>query len=100
MISRAELKRFRAIGHKLKPVVTVKSKVLTEAVMDELNRALEDHELIKIRIQADDRADRLNTIEKISDQAHTEIIQTIGNVALLFRRAANPDPKLSNLLRF
>ena len=68
--------------------------------MDELNRALEDHELIKIRIQADDRADRLNTIEKISDQAHTEIIQTIGNVALLFRRAANPDPKLSNLLRF
>jgi len=44
-LSNAVRKRFRAIGHNLKPVVTIAQKGITENVHDELERALKDHEL-------------------------------------------------------
>ena len=99
MISKAELKRFRAIGHSLKPIVTIAGNGTSEAVLGELNRALKDHELIKIRINAEDRQDRAETIERVRIDSEAQVIQRIGNVALLYKPASKPDPKLSNLLR-
>jgi RNA-binding protein len=99
MITKVQLKRFRAIGHRLKPVVTIAGNGLSDAVMGELNRALKDHELIKIRINAEDRNDRDTTIEQIRVDSESHIVQRIGNVALFYKQAAKPDPKLSNLLR-
>ena len=99
MTSKAELKRFRAIGHKLKPNVTIAGNGLSENVLNELKRALKDHELIKIRVLADDRKDRDETIKSVAEQTNSETIQTIGNVALIFKAARKPNPKLSNILR-
>ena len=50
-----DIKQLRAIGHKLKPVVTVAGNGLTEAVYAELERALSDHELIKIKLAVGSR---------------------------------------------
>ena len=97
--TKAQLKRFRTIGHKLKPIVTIAGNGVSEAVINELNRAINDHELIKIRVNADDRDDRKNTISQISTLSETEVVQTIGNVALLYKPAKKPNPKLSNILR-
>ena len=47
--SQQDKKRFRTIGHQLRPVITVGNKGLTEQLMQELERALTDHELIKIK---------------------------------------------------
>lgn len=99
MTSKAELKRFRSIGHKLKPNVTISSNGLSESVLSELKRALRDHELIKIRVNADDRKDRDETIESVVEQTKSTVIQTIGSVALLYKAAKKPNPKLSNILR-
>ncbi len=99
MISKAELKRFRTIGHALKPIVTIAGKGLSEDVMGELNRALNDHELVKIKIHAEDREDRKNTLNQLVTLSKTEIVQKIGNVAVLYRAAQKPNPKLSNILR-
>jgi len=99
MTSKAELKRFRAIGHKLKPNVTIAGKGLSESVLSEIKRALGDHELIKIRVNADDRKDRDETIEAVVNGTQSTVIQTIGNVALLYKAAKKPNPKLSNILR-
>ena len=49
-LSITEKKRFRQIGHQLNPVVMLGGQGLTEGVMAEIDRALEDHELIKVRI--------------------------------------------------
>ncbi len=46
-MSKRDTKQLRAIGHKLKPVVTVAGKGLSETVRLEIERALTDHELIK-----------------------------------------------------
>ena len=47
MTKAADKKKFRAIGHHLKPIVTVAGNGLSESVMSEISRALTDHELIK-----------------------------------------------------
>lgn len=99
-MNKRDEKQLRAIGHKLKPVVTVASKGLTEAVLLEVERALSDHELIKVKVAAGDREDRQAVAAAICERTGAELIQATGGVLLLLRRAAQPDPRLSNLLRF
>ncbi len=94
-----DTKQLRAIGHKLKPVVTVAGKGLTESVIAELDRALTDHELIKVKLAVDSREARAEMAKQISAQSGAELVQSIGNVVLLLRRSAKPDPRLSNLIK-
>lgn len=99
MLSNEEKKRFRAIGHKLKPVIIVGSKGLSESLIAELDRALEDHELIKIKLAVEDREDRQPLVEEITHQTGAVTVQSIGKVVLLYRPAKKPKPRLSNLIR-
>lgn len=93
----AERKKYlRQLGHELKPVVTIAGKGLSENVLKELNRALDDHELIKIKLQVEDKA---TTIAQLAEQTGAAVVQTIGHIALILRPAAQPNPKLSNLLK-
>ena len=99
MTKAADKKKFRAIGHHLKPIVTVAGNGLSESVMSEISRALTDHELIKVKVLAEDRSDRKTLIQTINEANQSEIIQTSGNMALLYRAAEKPNPALSNILR-
>jgi RNA-binding protein len=101
MIKKAnqDSKQLRAIGHKLKPVVTVAGKGLTEGVIAELDRALNDHELIKVKLAMGSREARSAMAEKISEQFAAELVQSVGNMILLLRRSPSPDPRLSNLIK-
>ncbi len=96
-LSPARKKHFRTIGHELQPVVTVAAKGLSESVLAEIDRALTDHELIKIKLAVGDRDAKKRAIETISSELDAEVVQTIGHIALLFRAAEQPNPKLSNL---
>lgn len=98
-ISPERRKQFRQIGHNLKPVVIVAENGLSEGVMTELNRALEDHELIKVKIAINDRDSRKLAIAELCSQADAELVQEIGKIALIFRPAREPNARLSNLLR-
>ena len=60
-----ELRQLRAKAHSLKPVVTVAGKGLTPSVLEELNRALNDHELIKVKIAVGDREQRESVIGEL-----------------------------------
>ena len=94
-----DIKQLRAIGHKLKPVVTIAGKGLTENVIAEIDRALTDHELIKIKLAVGSREARSEVATQIAEQSGADIIQSIGNVILILRRSETPDPKLSNLIK-
>lgn len=99
-LTQEQKKRFRTIGHQLSPVVTVADKGLSDTVMAEIQRALNDHELIKVKVVAEDREDKKNIIDTIIEQNDATLVQQIGHIALLLKKAKEPNPKLSNISRF
>lgn len=90
-------KQFRTIGHGLDPVVTVAGNGLSAGVMAEIERALEDHELIKVKIAIAERESRKAVVQALINDCHAELIQEIGKVALIFREAKKPHPVKSNI---
>ena len=92
-------KSLRAIGHRLRPVVTVAQNGASEPVRNEIDRALNDHELIKVKFQGIDRTRKAAVIQELTASLGADCVQQIGHVVLLFRAAEAPNPKLSNLLR-
>ncbi len=75
----------RARAHHLKPVVNVGAAGLSDGVLAELGVALDEHQLVKIRITADDREQRRKLIEDLCRKANAELIQRIGHTAVLYR---------------
>ncbi len=84
----ADKKKLRAQAHSLKPVIMIGQAGLTAAVLAEIELALNSHELIKIRIRAE-RDDRKLISEKICTETGAELIQNIGQIAVVYR--LNPE---------
>ncbi len=92
-------KQFRTIGHQLNPIVTIAGNGLSPNVIAELNRAIDDHELIKVKLAIPEREDRKELVAELLQLPNIELIQEIGKVVLLYRANKKPNPKLSNILR-
>ena len=85
---KSELKNFfKAKAHTLKPVVIIGHHGLTEAVLNEIEISLEHHELIKVRVNALDRADRKQMIDLIVQRTSAELVQTVGHIAVIYRKS-------------
>ncbi|GLZ88116.1 putative RNA-binding protein [Metapseudomonas resinovorans] len=93
-------KQYKSIGHHLKPVLTVAENGLTEGVLAELERALNDHELIKVQFRIIERDDRRALIDELCSAGNCELVQIIGKMALVYRRNPKPNRNLSNISRF
>ena len=78
-------KKLKAQAHSLNPVVMIGQAGLTAAVIKEINLALDTHELIKVKIRAE-RDDRQIISEQICSQTLSEQIQSIGQIAVLYRK--------------
>jgi RNA-binding protein len=85
-LSQTERKMLKQAAHHLKPVILTGGKGLTEAVHKEITRALFDHELIKIKINAEEREDRKAMIEEIAAQHEAEVIQQVGHTATFYKK--------------
>ncbi|WP_447554298.1 ribosome assembly RNA-binding protein YhbY [Vreelandella sp. EE22] len=99
-LSQAQKKAFRSIGHHLNPVVTVSENGISDTLLAELGRALNDHELIKVKLALPERDDRGMMIQELVNDSGAELVQTIGKMALLYRKNPKANPKLSNVSRF
>ena len=89
MLTEHQKKHLRGLGHRLKPVVLIGEAGLSEGVRAEFEQTLEHHELIKIKVRVGDRGERDRLIEDLCATGGAELVQRIGNTALLFRR--NPE---------
>lgn len=99
-LTQEQKKNFKAIGHHLKPVVIVAEQGLTDNLLAELDRALNDHELIKIQLRLADRDDRQAILAELCRQSSASLVQSIGKVALVYRKNPKANPKLSNIERY
>jgi RNA-binding protein len=83
----------RGLAHPLKPIIIIGQQGLTPNVKNEIEQALTYHELIKLRVNAADRAQRREMIATIAAEANAEIVATIGHIVALYRM--NPEkPKI------
>jgi RNA-binding protein len=87
-LSDKQLRFLRGRAHALKPVIQIGNSGLTAGVLLETRRALADHELIKLRIQAADRPTRDALLAELVRDTGSALVTRIGHVAVLFQ--ANP----------
>ena len=93
MLNKTQTKFLRKNAHDLKPFVWIGQKGLTKVVSKEIEQAIASHELLKVSIRIGDRAAKKQLVDKIAQQTKSEIVDSIGNIAIFFRR--NPKkPKI------
>jgi RNA-binding protein len=86
MLTAALRKALKAKAHRLDPVVHVGAKGVTDEVIAEIDRALQAHELIKVRAASLDRIAREEAFDRIVEKTGADAVQHIGKVFVLFRK--------------
>ncbi len=87
-LSNAQKRYLRGLAHDLKPIILVGAKGVSEALISELQLAIEHHELVKVKIAAEDRETRDAWIAALVEKSDAGLVARIGNVAILYRRRA------------
>ncbi|PXW85207.1 putative YhbY family RNA-binding protein [Nitrosomonas sp. Nm84] len=85
----AHRRELKARAHALNPVVMIGKTGLSASVIEELERGLVSHELIKVRAQIDDRIARNALFEEICQQLNAAPVQHIGKIFVIYR----PNPE-------
>ena len=86
-LTAAQNRFLRGQAHDLKAMLQVGGKGVTDALVAEIDGALEHHELIKVKVAATDRDERDQLIDQIAERAGAALVQRIGHVAVLYRPA-------------
>jgi len=89
MLTDSQRKHLRRLGHDRNPVVLVGQGGVSPSLLAELDRALGDHELVKVRARVGDRNTRDRILDELATATGSELVQRIGHVALYYR--ANPE---------
>ena len=84
-----ERSHLKARAHALEPRVQVGHSGLTNALANEVDRALTAHELIKVKILDADRDVRAEIAEALCAKTDAALVQSVGKVFILWR--PNPD---------
>lgn len=93
-LSASQKRYLRGLAHGLNPVVHVGNKGVTAPLVKEFGNALDQHELVKVKLAGDDRDARKEQIDALAEQAGAEVVQRIGHVACYFRRNKD-EPKIA-----
>jgi RNA-binding protein len=82
-------RHLRGLGHDLKPIVQVGKGGVDDGLVAAVVQALEDHELVKLKVGEAAKLDRHDAAEAIAHRTHSEVAQVLGNTVLLYR--AHPE---------
>lgn len=85
-LNESQKKHLRGLAHTIKPVVMVGQHGLKDTIFEEVDIALDAHELIKIKVSVGDREERDEIIQEICNRSGGLLVQRVGNIAILFRR--------------
>ena len=85
-LSRPQIKYLVSLAHTLKPVVMIGQHGITDNILNELETALNFHELVKIKIAGEDRENKNAIIDQLCKSSAANKVQAIGKTLTLFRR--------------
>jgi RNA-binding protein len=84
-LTEKQKKHLRRLAHPMNPIVMLGNAGLTDAVVAELDRALTDHELVKVSARVGDRGARDAALDEMASRTLSELVQRIGNVGVFYR---------------
>jgi RNA-binding protein len=84
-LTEKQRRHLRGLGHALKPIVFIGKVGASEAVIAEAAHALNDHELIKVRVTGMERDARDESLATLASRTGSDLIARIGHIALLYR---------------
>jgi RNA-binding protein len=85
-LSEKQKKHLRRLAHPLNPIVMLGNAGLTDGVVNELDRALNDHELVKVSARVGERDARNEALATLAARTSAQLVQRIGNVGVFYRR--------------
>ena len=86
----AQRQYLKGLAHSRQPVVMIGNQGLTAAVLKEIERGLDAHELIKIKAASDEPDTRRAWMEEICAATGAAPVQQIGKVLVIYRAAGKP----------
>lgn len=89
MLSGKQRRYLRGLGHDLKPIVQIGKDGIDDGLVAAVSQALEDHELIKLKVGESANLDRHEAAEELAKRTSSEVAQVLGYTVLLYR--AHPD---------
>src|SRR5271165_466081 len=87
-LSEKQKKHLRRLAHPMSPVVMLGNAGLTDGIVNELDRALTDHELVKVSARVGDRTSRDAALGEMAARTASELVQRVGHVGVFYRRRA------------
>ncbi|MEW6992827.1 ribosome assembly RNA-binding protein YhbY [Colwelliaceae bacterium MEBiC 14330] len=87
-LNKKQIQYLKGVAHSLKPIVLLGSNGLTEAVVAEIDYALNHHELIKVKIPTDDRETKGLIVDAICRETNAIKVQVIGKTLVVYRESA------------
>jgi RNA-binding protein len=86
MLTSKQKRHLRSLAHSRRPIVTVGGKGATAALLKELDDALDHHELVKVKLQLEDRDERKALAARLCNESGAELVQLLGRIATLHRQ--------------
>ncbi|PKL17170.1 MAG: ribosome assembly RNA-binding protein YhbY [Spirochaetae bacterium HGW-Spirochaetae-5] len=84
----SQKRKLKSLAHKLKPIVLIGQKGITESLVKAVDKALEDHELIKVKF-IDLKDEKVELAAKVVSDTKSFLVNMIGNTAIIYRE--NPE---------
>ena len=98
-LTKKQTKQLRALANSLKPLFYVGKNDLTEAAIKQADETIEKHELIKCAVQDGSGLTAKEAAEGLAEQLNAEVVQTIGNRFVIYRRSKRNDVEHIQLVR-
>lgn len=93
MISGKQRATLKSLSHGMRPLIQIGKNGLNDGFFIQLDRLLEDHELVKIVVLKNSPEDVTSIVETILEKTESEFVQSIGNKLTIYRRSEE-NPKI------
>ena len=91
--SHKQQQHLRGLGHHLEPIVHVGKEGITDGLCSALDVALDQHELLKLRLGEHAPGERHELAQKLAESCRATLVQVLGRTLLLYRRRPDSDPR-------
>jgi len=96
MLTSKQRATLSSLANTLNPVVFLGKAGAAEGVHEALDKALTDHELIKLRF-VDFKGERKELAQELADKAGADLVRVIGHVAIMYRPSPDPEKRVIKL---